>query len=155
MKLSPKKLTFVAKYGGEADRAKVSAHVDDLLDKAKADQGRLTLVSGDLALHKHIPLNDHHIHRIIDMEKMDGMNHPMQHLARWRPDELKDEHWDKIARTASDSDMGSIIPNMPVKHLPTYFNNEKRNPYLRKLAKDHYERKMLDDPDHLLKQLQS
>lgn len=149
----PGKLTFLAKHGSDADRAKVSGMVDKLLDDA--DMGINRDVYHEMASSQQVPLNSNQIHRIIDSKKFDGMVHPVGLLARWRFGELKHEHWDKIVRTARDMDIGSVIPHAPPEHLRTIFNDEKRDPFLRRLAQNHYNSKYGPDSDELLKDLRS
>lgn len=131
----PKKLTFMAKYGSEADRAKVSEHVDHLLDRAEKGEPKLF---NDLALASTVPLNSNQAHRIIDAPRFPGMVHPAAHLAKFHFGDLKDEHWDKIAKGMKTD--ASVLSIMPPQHLPTIYNNQNVDPFVRQLAKQHHDR---------------
>jgi hypothetical protein len=151
MSLIPRKVTFMAKYGNEADRAKVSDHVDSLLDKA--DKGTPALF-GELARSSEIPLNSNQTHRIIESPRFDGMLHPMESLVRFHSGDLTDEHWNKIAKTMTGMGDAAILAHMPPQHLPTVFNNEKIDPFIRRLAKNRHTTFQSQDPDTILRKLQ-
>jgi hypothetical protein len=142
------RLKFLAKYGKEEHRAKLSAHIDDLLDRPQDSYRDHNIVRSQIAADSDVPLTSGQVHKIIDTKNPPDlcMTHPMVPLVKHHVGDVKEEHWNKILKQGSDQDITGVMPHMHSDQLEHVFNDANRAPDVRNFARrQHKWAKMRED----------
>lgn len=108
------KLAFLSQYGSPDHKAKYDGKVHKMIAHGDGSVVHRLATSADL------PLSSEHIHKIIDRQKPDTVSpHPAEYLSRYHFGDMKDEHFDKIARHSDEHIVMGNLPHLPLKHLKT------------------------------------
>jgi hypothetical protein len=107
------KISFLNQYGSDAHKAKVSAKVDGIIASGNSKAVH------HIASASNISLSPSQVHGIIDHKLEDDRTHPATKLSSWHFGDLKDEHWDKLARHPDSTVAIGAVASMPMKHLRT------------------------------------
>jgi hypothetical protein len=128
---------FMAKYGREQDKAEVAKHIDDVLAQPQHDLKDHNIVRSQIAADTSLPLSSANVHTIIDTKNPESlyMTHPMVALVKWHYGDVKEEHWDKIIKHASDRDIMGVMPHMHSDHLARVMNDPNRSADVRTYAR--------------------
>jgi len=138
-----KKMKFVAKYGSPEQKEEASkqmhAFIDDAFTNPSTGAAERFSWMDHFANDSETSLKSHQLHMIIDNVGYPGIRHPADRLASWHFGDLKDEHWDKLARHPWPGVTAQSLAHMPPKHVKTAAEQHK-DPFVRQLAAGHYKR---------------